>query len=63
MGERYPRAVARRSLDRLSPMVKVLLIDPALATVRDRFAERLPADVEVLDVFYDGATRPRADDA
>jgi hypothetical protein len=44
-------------------MVKVLLIDPALATVRDRFAERLPADVEVLDVFYDGATRPRADDA
>jgi hypothetical protein len=46
-------------------MVKVLLIDPALATVRDRFAERLPADVEVavVDVIYDGAARPRADHA
>ena len=28
-------------------MVKVLLIDPALATMRDRIAERLPAGVEV----------------
>ncbi len=31
-------------------MSKVLLIDPALATFRERFAERLPADVEVVAV-------------
>ncbi len=31
-------------------MPKVLLIDPALATFRERFAERLPADVEVVAV-------------
>jgi hypothetical protein len=38
-------------------MVKVLLIDPALGTVRDR------ADEPVLDVIYEGAARPRADHA
>ena len=31
-------------------MPTVLLIDPALATFRERFAERLPADVEVVAV-------------
>ncbi len=31
-------------------MVKVLLVDPALAGLADRFAERLPADVEVAAV-------------
>jgi phosphoglycerate dehydrogenase-like enzyme len=31
-------------------MVTVLLVDPALATLADRFAERLPADVKVLAV-------------
>ena len=46
-------------------MVKVLLIDPALATVRDRFAERLPADVEVAVVadFSDEEFRRQASDA
>ena len=46
-------------------MVKVLLIDPALATVRDRFAERLPDDVEVAMVadFSDEEFRRQAADA
>jgi len=46
-------------------MVKVLLIDPALATVRNRFAERLPAEVEVavVDDFSDDAFRRQAVDA
>jgi phosphoglycerate dehydrogenase-like enzyme len=46
-------------------MVKVLLIDPALATVRDRFAERLPPDVEVAVVadFGEEEFRRQAADA
>jgi phosphoglycerate dehydrogenase-like enzyme len=46
-------------------MVKVLLIDPALATMRDRFAERLPSDVEVAVVadFGEEAFRGQAADA
>jgi phosphoglycerate dehydrogenase-like enzyme len=46
-------------------MAKVLLIDPALATVRDRFAERLPPDVEVAVVadFSEEEFRRRAADA
>lgn len=46
-------------------MVKVLLIDPALATVRDRFAERLPADIDVSVVadFSDEEFRRQAVDA
>ena len=46
-------------------MVKVLLIDPALATLRDRFAERLPSDVEVAVVgdFGDEEFRRHAADA
>jgi phosphoglycerate dehydrogenase-like enzyme len=46
-------------------MVKVLLIDPALATVRDRFAERLPSDVEVAVVadFREDELRRQAADA
>ena len=46
-------------------MVKVLLIDPALATMRDRFAERLPSDVEVAVVadFSDEEFRGQAADA
>ena len=46
-------------------MVKVLLIDPALATMRDRFAERLSADIEVAVVADFGVEefRRRAADA
>jgi phosphoglycerate dehydrogenase-like enzyme len=46
-------------------MVKVLLIDPALAVLRDRFAERLPSDVEVAVVadFGDEEFRRLAADA
>lgn len=46
-------------------MVKVLLIDPALAMLRDRFAERLPADVEVAVVadFSNEEFRRHAADA
>jgi phosphoglycerate dehydrogenase-like enzyme len=46
-------------------MVKVLLIDPALAMLRDRFAERLPADVDVAVVgdFGDEEFRRLAADA
>jgi phosphoglycerate dehydrogenase-like enzyme len=46
-------------------MVKVLLIDPALAMLRDRFAERLPSDVEVAVVadFGDEEFRRLAADA
>jgi phosphoglycerate dehydrogenase-like enzyme len=46
-------------------MVKVLLIDPALATMRDRFAERLPADVDVAVVadFGEDEFRRQAADA
>jgi len=46
-------------------MVKVLLVDPALAMLRDRFAERLPRDVEVAVVadFGDEEFRRLAADA
>jgi phosphoglycerate dehydrogenase-like enzyme len=46
-------------------MVKVLLIDPALATLRDRFADRLPDDIEVAAVadFGDDEFRRQAADA
>lgn len=46
-------------------MVTVLLIDPALVTLRDRFAERLPSDVEVAVVpdFTDETLRRMAADA
>lgn len=46
-------------------MVKVLLIDPALAALADRFAERLPADVTVAAVtsFSDAEFRDAAADA
>jgi phosphoglycerate dehydrogenase-like enzyme len=46
-------------------MVKVLLIDPALATLRDRFADRLPDDIEVAAVadFGDEEFRRQAADA
>jgi phosphoglycerate dehydrogenase-like enzyme len=46
-------------------MVKVLLIDPALATLRDRIAERLPVEVEVAVVgdFTDAEFRRLAHDA
>ena len=46
-------------------MVKVLLIDPALATVRDGFVERLPPEVDVAVVadFGDEEFRRQAADA
>jgi len=46
-------------------MVKVLLIDPALATVRDRFVERLAPEVDVAVVadFGDEEFRRQAADA
>jgi phosphoglycerate dehydrogenase-like enzyme len=46
-------------------MVKVLLIDPALATMRQPFAEHLPADVDVAVVadFSDEEFRRQAVDA
>lgn len=46
-------------------MAKVLLIDPALAMLRDRFADRLPSDVEVAVVadFGDDEFRRQAADA
>jgi phosphoglycerate dehydrogenase-like enzyme len=46
-------------------MTTVLLIDPALATLRDRFAERLPAEVrvEVVPDFTEETLRRMAVDA
>lgn len=46
-------------------MDKVLLIDPALAMLRDRIAERLPSDVQVDIVadFSEEEFRRRAIDA
>ena len=45
-------------------MVKVLLIDPALATLRDRIADRLPGvDVAVVGDFTDEEFRRLAVDA
>jgi len=46
-------------------MVKVLLIDPALATLRDGFVERLPPEVDVAVVadFGDAEFRRQAADA
>jgi phosphoglycerate dehydrogenase-like enzyme len=46
-------------------MIKVLLLEPALATLRDRFVERLPPDTEVVVVadFSDDEFRRLAVDA